>query len=302
MIGPLVECVPNFSEGKDRRKVDAIASSVASVQGVSVLDVTLDPDHNRSVITFAGSGDAVQEAAILAVARAVESIDLTAQAGVHPRIGAADVVPFVPVRGISLQACAGLATMAGEQIWRRLGVPVYLYEAAARRADRVHLEDIRRGGFETLRELVRTDPQRLPDFGDCELHPTAGATAVGARKFLIAFNINLRTPDVAIARKIARQIRTSSGGLPCVKAMGVRLDSRNLAQVSMNLTDFERTPVHRVFAEVRDRAAANEVGIAGCEIIGLIPVKALEGSEEWLPMVEGFRPESILENRLEALE
>ena len=302
MTGPLVECVPNFSEGKDRRKVDAIASSVASVHGVSVLDVTLDPDHNRSVITFAGSPEAVQEAAIRAVARAVEAIDLTTQAGVHPRIGAADVVPFVPVRGITLQACAGLATMAGEQIWRRLGVPVYLYEAAARRADRVNLENIRRGGFETLRQLVRTDPERLPDFGDGELHPTAGATAVGARRFLIAFNINLRTPDVAIARQIAKDIRTSSAGLPCVKAIGVRLDSRNLAQVSMNLTDFERTPVHRVFSEVRDRAAAQEVEIEGCEIIGLIPRKALEGSEEWLPKVEGFGPELIVENRLNELE
>jgi glutamate formiminotransferase len=298
MTGSLVECVPNFSEGRDQRKVDAIASSVASVAGISVLDVTLDPDHNRSVITFAGPPDAVETAAIRAVARAVESIDLNSQAGVHPRIGAADVVPFVPVRGISLQACAGLATITGEQIWRRLGVPVYLYEAAARRADRINLENIRRGGFEALRDLVRTDPDRLPDFGDGELHPTAGATAVGARKFLIAFNINLETPDVTIARNIAREIRTSSGGLPCVKAMGVRLESRNLAQVSMNLTDFERTPVHRVFAEVRERAAALEVAIAGCEIIGLIPRKALEASEEWLAKVEGFRPELIIENRL----
>src|SRR5256885_9415959 len=207
MSGPLVECVPNFSEGKDRRKVDDIADSVASVAGVKVLDVTLDADHNRSVITFAGAPEAAAEGAIRAVARAVESIDLNSQAGVHPRIGAADVVPFVPVRGISLQTCAELATITGEQIWRRLGVPVYLYEAAARRADRVNLEDIRRGGFEALRERVAADPRWLPDFGDAALHPTAGATVVGARKFLIAFNINLQTADVALARAIAQKIR-----------------------------------------------------------------------------------------------
>ena len=298
MSGSLVECVPNFSEGKDARKVDGIAASIASVEGIAVLDVTLDPDHNRSVITFAGSPEAAAEAAIRAVARAVESIDLNSQAGVHPRIGAADVVPFVPLRNITLQACAGLATVAGEQIWRRLGVPVYLYEAAARRADRVNLEDIRRGGFEKLRERVASDPRWLPDFGDAALHPTAGAAAVGARKLLVAFNINLNTPEVGIARDIAKKIRASSGGLPCVKAMGVRLESRDLAQVSMNLTDFERTPVSRVFAEVRDLAGTHGVAIAGCEIIGLIPKKALEGAEEWLPLVEGFRPEMILEDKL----
>jgi len=299
MNGALVECVPNFSEGKDRRKVDDIAASVASVAGVKVLDITLDPDHNRSVITFAGAPEAAAEAAIRAVARAVESIDLNSQAGVHPRIGAADVVPFVPLRGVSLQGCAGLATVVGEQIWRRLGVPVYLYEAAARRADRVNLEDIRRGGFEALRERVATDPRWLPDFGDAALHPTAGATVVGARKFLIAFNINLQTADAALARAIARKIRASSGGLPFVKALGVGLESRGLAQVSLNLTDFERTSVRRVFDEVKQLAAAAGVVIAACELIGLIPRKALDGSEEWLPLVENFRPELVLENRLE---
>jgi len=298
MPEPLVECVPNFSEGRDASKVDAIAASIASIPGATVLDVTLDPDHNRSVITFAGQAGAVAEAAIRGVARAVELIDLTTQAGVHPRIGAADVVPFVPLRDITLRECASLAADAGEQVWRRLGVPVYLYEAAARRADRVNLENIRRGGFEQLRELVRTDPLRRPDFGGAELHATAGATVFGARKFLIAFNINLNTPDVGIAREIAKTIRSSSGGLSCVKAIGVRLESRNLAQVSMNLTDFERTPVRAVFETVRHLAASRGVGIAGSEIIGLIPERALEGSGEWLPTVEDFRPERILENRL----
>ena len=298
MTGPIVECVPNFSEGKDRQKVDAIAAAIASVQGIVVLDVTLDPDHNRSVITFAGPAASVGEAAFRAVAQAAESIDLTRQSGVHPRIGAADVVPFVPVRDITLAECAALAAAVGEQIWSRLRVPVYLYEAAARRPDRVNLENIRRGGFEKLRDLARTDPDRHPDFGEAALHPTAGATVVGARKFLVAFNINLKTPDVKLAEAIAKRIRASSGGLPFVKAMGVRLKSRNLAQVSMNLTDFEVTAVSTVFATVSAEAALAGVDIAGSEIVGLIPRKALEGSEDWLPTVENFHPGVILENRL----
>jgi glutamate formiminotransferase len=298
MTGPIVECVPNFSEGKDARKVDAIAVAIASVQEIVVLDVTLDPDHHRSVITFAGPADSVGEAALRGVAQAVESIDLTQQSGVHPRIGAADVVPFVPVQGITLKECADLATAVGEQIWSRLRVPVYLYEAAARRPDRVNLENIRRGGFEKLRDLVRTDPDRSPDFGEGALHPTAGATVVGARKFLVAFNINLNTPDVKLAQAIAKRIRASSGGLPYVKAMGVRLRSRNLAQVSMNLTNFEITAISTVFVIVSAEAALAGVDIASSEIVGLIPRKALEGSEDWLPTVENFNPGVILENRL----
>jgi glutamate formiminotransferase len=298
MTGPIVECVPNFSEGQDAEKVHAIAAAIGSVQGIVVLDVTLDPDHHRSVITFAGPADSVGEAALLGVARAVESIDLTRQSGVHPRIGAADVVPFVPVQNITLKECEDLAAAVGEQIWRRLHVPVYLYEAAARRPDRVNLENIRRGGFEKLRDLVRTDPDRRPDFGEAALHPTAGATVVGARKFLVAFNINLNTPNVKLAQAIAKRIRASSGGLPFVKAMGVRLKSRNLAQVSMNLTNFEITPISTVFAIVCAEAALAGVNIAGSEIVGLIPRKAMEGSEEWLPTVENFNPGVILENRL----
>jgi glutamate formiminotransferase len=298
MTGPIVECVPNFSEGQDAEKVHAIAAAIGSVQGIVVLDVTLDPDHHRSVITFAGPADSVGEAALLGVARAVESIDLTRQSGVHPRIGAADVVPFVPVQNITLKECEDLAAAVGEQIWRRLHVPVYLYEAAARRPDRVNLENIRRGGFEKLRDLVRTDPDRRPDFGEAALHPTAGATVVGARKFLVAFNINLNTPNVKLAQAIAKRIRASSGGLPFVKAMGVRLKSRNLAQVSMNLTNFEITPISTVFAIVCAEAALAGVNIAGSEIVGLIPRKAMEGSEEWLPTVENFNPGVILESRL----
>jgi glutamate formiminotransferase len=202
------------------------------------------------------------------------------------------------VQDITLAECADLATAVGERIWSRLRVPVYLYEAASRRPDRVNLENIRRGGFEKLRDMVRTDPERRPDFGEAALHPTAGATVVGARKFLVAFNINLNTPDVQVARAIAKNIRTSSGGLPYVKAMGVRLESRNQAQVSMNLTDFERTPVHTVFEAVRNQAALEGVTIAGSEIVGLIPRKALDGSEDWLATVENFNDGLILENRL----
>ena len=298
MTGQIVECVPNFSEGQDAGKVHAIATAIGSVTGVVVLDVTLDPDHHRSVITFAGPADSVGEAALLGVAQAVDTIDLTTQSGVHPRIGAADVVPFVPVQNITMKECADLAADVGEQIWKRLRVPVYLYEAAARRPDRVNLENIRRGGFEKLRDLARTDPDRRPDFGEAALHPTAGATVVGARKFLVAFNINLNTADVKLAQAIAKRIRASSGGLPFVKAMGVRLKSRSLAQVSMNLTNFEITPISAVFAIVSTEAALAGVEISGSEIVGLIPRKALDGSEEWLPTVENFNPGLILENRL----
>jgi glutamate formiminotransferase len=298
MPEPIVECVPNFSEGRDARTVDAIAAAAASVERITILDLSLDRDHNRSVITFAGPADAVGEAALRAAGQAAAGIDLRKQTGAHPRIGAADVVPFVPVRDITLEQCAQLAAVTGERIWRTLRVPVYLYGAAARHPDRVNLENIRRGGFEGLRESIRTDPQRRPDFGDAELHPSAGATVVGARKFLIAFNINLNTADISIARRIARNIRTSSGGLPCVKALGLRLESRNLAQVSMNLTDFERTPVSAVFGEVRRQAADLGVTIVESELIGLIPRAALDDSEEWLPTVRGFHPGLILENRL----
>lgn len=298
MAGPVVECVPNFSEGRDAAVVDRIAQAIAAVEGVWLLARESDADHNRSVITFAGVPEAVLEGALAGVAEAVASIGLTKQRGVHPRIGAADVVPFVPVDGITMDECVRLAWRAGEEIWRRLGVPVYFYEAAARRADRVRLENIRRGQFEGLRDAVRVDPERRPDVGGPELHPTAGATVVGARKFLIAYNVNLATADVEIARRIARTIRTSSGGLPCVKAMGVMLASRNLAQVSMNLTDFETTPVHVVFEAVKREAARNGVSIAGSELIGLIPRKALEMAAGVDLQWENLRPDSILEQRI----
>ena len=298
MTRTLVECVPNFSEGHDAAKVDAIVEAIRSVRGISILDRELDADHNRSVITFAGPAGAVGEAAFRGVERAVELIDLRTHKGVHPRIGAADVVPFVPVEGVTLEDCVRIANELGQRLWDRLRVPVYLYEAAARRPDRVNLENIRRGQFEGLRDEVRGNPDRRPDFGDAELHASAGATVVGARKFLIAYNINLNTADVEIAKKIAKAIRFSSGGFRYVKSMGVPLASRNLAQVSMNLTDFEQTPMHRVFETVRAEAARYGAAIVGSEIVGLIPKRALEMTAEWYLQVENFHPRLVLENRL----
>ncbi|MBI4891390.1 MAG: glutamate formimidoyltransferase [Acidobacteria bacterium] len=303
MSRKLVECVPNFSEGRDRAKVESIAAAISAFPGTAILDLELDADHNRSVITFAAPPETVVEAALAGAARAAAIIDLTSHTGVHPRIGAMDVLPFVPLAGVTLEDCVALAQRAAAELWKRLRIPVYLYEAAARRPDRVNLENIRRGQFEGLREEVRTNPDRAPDFGDPELHPTAGATVVGARKFLIAYNINLDTPDLDLAKRIAKSIRQSSGGFPCVKAMGVPLTSRGLAQVSMNLTDFETTPVHQVFEAVRIQAAEAGVSVAGSEIIGLIPKKALEMTADFYLQVENFQPSMVLENKLaEALE
>jgi glutamate formiminotransferase len=244
----------------------------------------------------------VKEAALRAADKAVELIDLTRHAGVHPRIGALDVLPFVPVEGVTLQDCVKLAESVGAEIWRRFRVPVYFYEAAARRPDRANLEAVRRGQFERLREEVGLNPDRAPDVGEARLHPTAGATAVGARRFLIAYNINLGTPNVEVAQEIARTIRFSSGGFSSVKAMGVPLASRSLAQVSMNLTDFEQTPVLEVFEAVRKAAERHGVAIAGSEIIGLIPRKAFEMAPEFYLRCENYRPDLVIENRLAAIE
>jgi len=271
---PLVECVPNFSEGRDAAKIDAIARAIAQAGG-AVLDRTLDADHNRAVITFVAAPEAIGEAAFRAVQTAAGLIDLRHHSGVHPRIGAADVVPFVPLGGVTMEDCVRIAETTGSRIASELGIPVYLYDRAARRPQCRNLADIRRGQFEGLLEAVVTDPARHPDFGE-RLHPTAGATAVGARKILIAFNVNLNSPDLAAARAIARAVRFSSGGLPHVKAMGVLLGSRNLAQVSMNLTDFEATPLHVAFEAVRAEADKLGVRILQTEIVGLAPRQAVE--------------------------
>jgi glutamate formiminotransferase len=300
----LIECVPNFSEGRDLSVIDALVDAMSRTPGARVLHRHSDRDHNRSVITLAGDPEAVAEAALLGVGTAAALVDLNRHSGVHPRIGATDVLPFVPVADITLDECAAIAHRAGREIWERYGIPVYFYEAAATRPDRVRLENIRRGQFEGLREEVQRNPERFPDVGGPSLHPTAGAIAVGARKFLIAYNINLTsaagTTDVSIAMDIARTIRSSNGGLPAVKAIGVPLKERGLAQVSINLTDFEITPLDRVFEAVRLEAQRRGCDIAGSEIVGLVPAKALEMIAGFDLRLENFSPAQILENRLAA--
>jgi len=298
MSSSLVECVPNFSEGRDAAKVDAIVQAMR-IPGVYLLDREMDSDHNRSVITLAGEREAIEEAAIRGVGKAAELIDLTAHQGAHPRLGAADVVPFIPIDGVTLADCVAMSRRVGAEIWKRFGVPVYLYEAAATRPERQNLEFIRKGQFEGIRDDIATNPARLPDFGEPRLHPTAGATVVGARKALIAYNVFLNTPDIEIAKKIARAVRFSSGGLRFVKAAGFLV--RGLAQVSMNLTDFEQTPVHRVFELVKREAARYGVAPLSSEIVGLIPKAALESAAEWFLQVENFDSSLILENRLSAI-
>jgi len=298
MARQLVECVPNFSEGRDAAKMDAIVQAILTVPDVVLLDRESDADHNRSVLTFVGPPAAVADAAIRGVEKAVALIDLTQHRGAHPRIGAVDVVPFIPIEGVTLEECVRLAERVAGEIWTKLRVPVYLYESAARRPDRVNLENIRRGQFEALIKEMGTVAERAPDVGDAVCHPTAGATVVGARKFLIAYNVNLGTPDVAIAKKIAKTIRFSTGGFRFVKSMGVMLGTRNLAQVSINLTDFEQTPMHLVFETVRREAERWGVPVVGSEIVGLIPKKSIEMSAEYFLRFENFRPELVLENRV----
>jgi glutamate formiminotransferase/formiminotetrahydrofolate cyclodeaminase len=259
----------------------------------------MDSDHNRCVITLVGEWEAIQEAAIRGVGKAAELIDLTRHTGAHPRMGAADVVPFIPIEGVSLEDCVAMARHAGAEISRRFQIPVYLYEAAATTPERQNLENIRRGQFEGIRDEIATNPARKPDFGEPRVHPTAGATVVGARKPLIAYNIFLNTADVDLAKKIAKAVRFSSGGLRYVKGAGFLV--RGMAQVSMNLTDFEQTPIHRVFEFVKREAARYGVVPVSSEIVGLIPKLALEQAAEWFLQVENFDSSLILENRLAAV-
>ena len=298
MPSTLVECVPNFSEGRDKAKVDAIVEAM-KIPGVYLLDREMDSDHNRSVITLVGEREAIQEAAIRGVGKAAELVDLTKHQGAHPRMGAADVVPFIPIDGVTIEDCVAMARHVGAEIWKRFQIPVYLYEAAAATPERQNLENIRRGQFEGIRADIATNPARKPDFGDPRVHSTAGATVVGARKALIAYNVFLNTPDVDIAKKVAKAVRFSSGGLRFVKGAGFLV--RGLAQVSMNLTDFEQTPIHRVFEFVKREAARYGVIPVSSEIVGLIPKRALEQAAEWFLQVENFDSSLILENRLTAV-
>lgn len=294
----IVECVPNVSEGRRREVIDELIEAISGVTGVTLLDTEMDADHNRSVLTFAGEPEPVVEAAVRVVALAAERIDLTKHQGEHPRMGATDVVPFVPVEGVTLEDCAELARQAGKRIGEELGIPVFLYEAAASRPDRTSLADVRRGQFEGLRDLIGKDPDRSPDFGPNQIHATAGATAVGARRFLVAFNANLNTGDVRVAKAIAAAIRERSGGLTNVRALGFSIEGGRRAQVSMNLVNVEATPIHRVLTLIRDEAARRGASISGCEVVGLVPEFAMLDAAEHSMQLENFRRDQVLELRL----
>src|SRR5215217_6121662 len=291
----LVECVPNFSEGRNPETVRRIAQAIAAVETACVLDTHIDPDHNRSVITFVAAPEKVVDAAVTAVRRASELIDMRAHQGEHPRLGATDVLPFVPVHGVTMDDCVRIAHEAGTFIARDLSIPVYFYERAALRPERVNLEDVRRGALELLREQITTNPERVPDIGLAQVHESAGAIAVGARPFLIAFNVILRSDDIAVARQIARTIRARNGGLPFVKALGFQLHTRSLVQVSMNLVNYEVTGMTTVYDAITREADRLNVEIDSAEIVGLVPQAALD------PAAPFFSESKILEHQIRVI-
>jgi len=294
----IIECIPNFSEGRNPAIIQALMEAVRSVPGVWLLDHTSDPDHHRSVLTFAGEPNAVCDAAFYAIRVATERIDLRRHEGGHPRIGATDVVPFVPLHDATMEDCVQLARRLGERVGRELHIPVFLYEQAASHPDRARLESIRRGGLSGLSARMAAAPNWHPDFGPSRLHNTAGAIVIGARPPLIAFNVNLNTTDLTIAKAIAKTVRQSSSGLPCVKAIGVPLTSRGIVQVSMNLTDYRVTSMATAFLAVKTEAARIAVDIVGSELIGLVPQAALDQAATALLQFERFDPASILETKL----
>ncbi len=298
MNSKLVECVPNFSEGRRPEVVQQILDAVRAVPGVRLLDYSSDASHNRSVVTFVGEPQAVKEAAFRAAERAMTLIDMEQHQGAHPRIGATDVIPLIPVGDTTLEECVVLARELGQQIGEQLQIPVYLYEAAATRPERRSLPQVRRGEYEGLKSAIHL-PERQPDFGPARMHPTAGATAVGARPPLIAYNINLNTADVAIAKAIARSIRGSSGGYPSIKALGVLIEDRHLAQVTINVCNYKEVPLTRVFETVRSEAARYGVQIVGSEIVGLLPLEALLEAASFYLRLEHFQPDQVLEQRLQ---
>jgi glutamate formiminotransferase len=296
----IVECVPNFSEGRKAEVVGALVEAVESVEGALVLGTHVDPDHNRSVITFVAPPEKIVDAAVRVVGRAAELIDLSAHAGQHPRMGACDVLPFVPVRGLTVEECVALAREAGRRIWEEHGVPVYFYESAATRPERRNLADVRRGGFELLRSEIGTKPERAPDVGASAVHPTAGACIVGVRPLLIAYNVTLNTRDLSIAKQIARSVRARDGGLLHLKALGFELETRGVVQVSMNLTSYDVTNLHDAFEAVRREAAALGVEVIASEIVGLVPQAALDRAASHFLKLENYSPDLVLENRIAA--
>lgn len=292
----LVECVPNFSEGRRQEVIQAIISEITGVEGVKLLDYSSDESHNRSVVTFLGEPAAVKEAAFKAAKKAAQLINMEEHRGEHPRMGATDVIPFIPIAEVTMEECISLAKELGKQMGEELNIPVYLYEEAASRPERKNLANVRQGQYEGLKEAIKS-PEREPDYGPREMGP-AGATAVGARPPLIAYNINLGTADVTIAKKIAKSIRGSSGGFPSVKALGVMLEDRNIAQVTINMCNYKEVPLFRVFEMVKREAARYGVNVIGSEIVGLLPVDALLEVAEYYLQLEGFQKEQVLETRI----
>jgi glutamate formiminotransferase/formiminotetrahydrofolate cyclodeaminase len=294
----VVECVANFSEGQRVDVIDQIVNAIDDVWGVTVLGSESDVDHNRTVVSFAGKPDGIVEAAFEGIRRASELINLDVHRGQHPRLGATDVVPFIPIEGVTMADCVKLARQLGQRVGEELQIPVYLYEQAATRTDRQNLADVRRGEYEVLKQTITTDPDRQPDFGPTQLG-TAGATIIGARYALIAFNVYLTTDNIDVAKKIAQAIRHSSGGLRYVKALGLLVDGR--AQVSMNLTNYKETPIHRVVEMIRIEAQRYGVGIESSELIGLIPQDALLDAAAWYLQMDNYQPDKVLEHRLQRL-
>lgn len=295
---PIVECVPNFSEGQRSQVIEEIVAEIRAVPNVQVLDIHGNPDHNRTVVTFVGPPEVVEEAAFRAIQRAAQLIDMDQHQGEHPRLGATDVVPFIPVSGVTIKDCVTLARRLGQRVGEELNIPVYLYEAAATRPERVNLADVRRGQYEGLKAEIETQPDRAPDFGPARIGP-AGATVIGARPFLVAYNVYLDTDDVQVAKKIARAVRHSSGGLRFIKALGLLVEGQ--AQVSMNLTNFKRTPIHRVVELIRREAARYGAAVTHGEVVGLVPQAALVESARWYLQLDRFHPEQVLENKIATL-
>ena len=297
-MSKIVECIPNFSEGCNNEIIDALVEAGKSVPGVTLLDHSSDTSHNRSVFTLVGSPQGIAEAAFKLCKLASEKIDMTKHKGEHPRMGATDVIPFVPIQEVTVDECVEISKAVAKRIWDEIKIPIFLYEHSASNPDRQNLASIRKGQFEGMSEKLLQD-QWAPDYGERKIHPTAGVTAVGARPPLVAFNINLGTPDLEIANKIAKTIRGSSGGYKYCKAIGVKLEDRNIAQVSINMVNFEGTPLYRVFEAVRFEAERWGVPIIGSEIIGLTPAKALVDAAEYYLKIENFDyHKQVLENHL----
>ena len=296
-MAKLVECVPNFSEGQRQEVIEAIVDAARQTPGVTVLDYSSDPSHNRTVLTFVGEPQAVKAAAFACCAKAAELIDMEKHKGGHPRVGATDVIPFIPVTGVTMDECVALAHELGKEIGEKLSIPVYFYESAAKRPEMKSLPNVRKGEYEGLKDAIKT-PERAPDEGPQAMHKSAGATVVGARPFLVAFNINLSTSDVTIAKAIAQTIRAAKGGYVNCRAIGLMLEDRNIAQVSINMTDYTQTPLHRVFETVKSEAARYGVNVVGSEIIGLTPMQALIDAADFYLRIEGFKREQVLEARL----